>query len=113
MLFMCFNPYSTGFGSLRYFFSASAFSTAMFQSLFYWIWLSKDASDNGDIRYNTSFNPYSTGFGSLSKPPATIVFTNEEFQSLFYWIWLSKLWMLTAYIYFIPVSILILLDLAL
>ncbi len=85
----------------------------LFQSLFYWIWLSKTYDPASAVKVTDSFNPYSTGFGSLRSSINMPLPIKMLFQSLFYWIWLSKFATANDFCSLICVSILILLDLAL
>ncbi len=47
-----FNPYSTGFGSLSTARNPKRYYVVEFQSLFYWIWLSKEGGfgDSAELR---------------------------------------------------------------
>ena len=62
----------------------------MFQSLFFWMLLSK--KDDVELLYDndTRFNPYFSGCFSLSTTATAAARPATRFQSLFFWMLLSK-----------------------
>ena len=112
----CFNPYFSGcfslslflhsilheylfrFQSLFFWMLLSKLSPASvffrllrgkFQSLFFWMLLSKSAAAPQPSQQH-GFNPYFSGCFSLRISLTAVVFVAEMFQSLFFWMLLSK-----------------------
>ena len=87
-----FNPYFSGCFSLRYCHCLVIIpGMMMFQSLFFWMLLSKTAGTTESRTKSTiRFNPYFSGCFSLSPCRHHPDLCSCGFQSLFFWMLLSK-----------------------
>ena len=94
MLFsvLCFNPYFSGCFSLRPELANEAdWVVCEFQSLFFWMLLSKPNTGISGIFQQGGFNPYFSGCFSLRGCVRVRILLLRRFQSLFFWMLLSKL----------------------
>ena len=108
----CFNPSSIGIGFRSSILYMVWKFECLFQSFFYWNWLSKRTAPKPPPSKVTRFNPSSIGIGfrrgiRLSRRSFVV-----GFQSFFYWNWLSKPRWKTYTRFSRGVSILLLLELA-
>ena len=106
-----FNPYFSGCFSLRLALHAVGRYPPVFQSLFFWMLLSK-LVDIPMILYSypLCFNPYFSGCFSLRWRMCFQRCPLPKFQSLFFWMLLSKFTALYQHFTVLRVSILIFLD---
>ena len=89
---LCFNPCFTGFTSQTTITELVRLGVEVFQSLFYWIYLSNLLGKTVEVIQLACFNPCFTGFTSQTGGVYHEYDPKREFQSLFYWIYLSNLW---------------------
>ncbi len=105
-----FNPYYSGWWLVSFKWSKRHYWTIMFQSLLFWMMISKEVLDGFIVTDENSFNPYYSGWWLVSPSKRAVAFSWILFQSLLFWMMISKSQTSQTYLKTESVSILIILD---